>query len=188
MSRASHYCKEFGNFSGAAHVIPPNADNMAASSIEPPFKTREPPHLHHRPLSRPCQTPLSHDKTRESARPASQLHDKAREQSSSIDFDDPTFAPISTIPTTSEFCIPCTPSVPVEDPSIATTRRKQLRLLTIHESLGHLSFTILRSMARCGIIPKELSTVDPPICPGCAYGKAHRLQWRYKDSKNVKSI
>ena len=35
-------------------------------------------------------------------------------------------------------------------------------------------------MARAGLIPKELANVDPPTCPGCAYGKAHRKSWRTK--------
>ena len=43
-------------------------------------------------------------------------------------------------------------------------------------------------MARCGIIPKELGSLDPPTCPGCEYGKAHRLQWRYKGGCSLKSI
>jgi hypothetical protein len=26
--------------------------------------------------------------------------------------------------------------------------------------------------------------IDPPVCPGCAYGKAHRHPWRHKGSRN----
>ena len=43
-------------------------------------------------------------------------------------------------------------------------------------------------MAKCGLIPKDLATVDPPVCPGCAYGKAYRKQWRYKGFCNQKHI
>ena len=43
-------------------------------------------------------------------------------------------------------------------------------------------------MAKCNLIPKDLSTVDPPTCPGCAYGKAHRRPWRHKGIANLKSI
>jgi hypothetical protein len=39
-------------------------------------------------------------------------------------------------------------------------------------------------MAKAGIIPLELSTVDLTTCPGCAYGKAHRRPWRHKGVKN----
>ena len=50
----------------------------------------------------------------------------------------------------------------VEDPHIATLKRNQLRLLTFHEKLGHVSFSVLKLLAKCGIIPKELENVPPP--------------------------
>ena len=86
---------------------------------------------------------------------------------------DDDFEPLKQQPLPSDFCIPCTPEELQTDPNIAATRRKQLRLLTIHETLGHLSFHVLKIMARCGIIPRDLAEVLPPACPGCAYGKAH---------------
>ena len=43
-------------------------------------------------------------------------------------------------------------------------------------------------MALCNLIPRELSIVPPPLCPGCAYGKAYRKQWRYKGTKNLRHI
>ena len=43
-------------------------------------------------------------------------------------------------------------------------------------------------MARAGLIPRDLATVDPPTCPGCAYGKAHKKPWRSKGIRNRKSI
>eukprot|EP00980_Cylindrotheca_fusiformis_P016665 scaffold5012_cov160-Cylindrotheca_fusiformis.AAC.2 len=44
-------------------------------------------------------------------------------------------------------------------------------------------------MAKAGYIPSELANVDPPKCPGCAYGKAHRIPWRHKGAakKNRKT-
>mmetsp|Transcript_41992 Transcript_41992/g.101184 ORF Transcript_41992/g.101184 Transcript_41992/m.101184 type:complete len:1373 (+) Transcript_41992:2978-7096(+) len=70
----------------------------------------------------------------------------------------------------------------VFDPSIAITRRKQHRLFVLHEKYGHLPFSKLQLMARAGMIPKELANIDPPTCPGCSYGKAHRKPWRGKGS------
>ena len=183
MSRASSYSSYFSAFAGAAHVIPNDDDNDVslhqtrenpppAVTDQLPLKTRESPHSR---LSSPLR------KTRESP-------NITREQSTTIPYSSNDFAPIKKTPLSSKFCIPCTPEELQEDPSIAATRRKQLRLLTIHESLGHLSFAVLKLMARCNIIPKDLADVDPPTCPGCAYGKAHRLQWRYKGTKNRKSI
>ena len=63
-----------------------------------------------------------------------------------------------------------------------------MKLLTIHEKLGHLSFAVLKLLAKCGIIARDLADVDPPMCPGCAYGKAHWRPWRHKGSKNVRPI
>jgi hypothetical protein len=68
----------------------------------------------------------------------------------------------------------------LEDPNVAMFKRKQSRLATIHERLGHLSYARLKLMARAGLIPKDLANVDSPTCPGCAYGKAHRRPWRHK--------
>ena len=34
----------------------------------------------------------------------------------------------------------------------------------------------------------DLASVDPPMCPGCAYGKAHRCQWWHKGVHNLKQI
>ena len=168
MSRASAYCSYFGAFAGAIDDSSCSPSSAPLSTCEPPRKTREPPYR---------IRDISSGKTRESS------HDKTRELSSRGDF-----VPIRSTPHSSNFCLPCTSQEIVEDPSILATRRKQLRLLTIHESLGHLSFSVLKLMARCGIIPRELESVDPPTCPGCAYGKAHRLQWRFKGVNNVKTI
>ncbi|MEM7283838.1 MAG: reverse transcriptase domain-containing protein, partial [Pseudomonadota bacterium] len=74
------------------------------------------------------------------------------------------------------------------DPDIIATQRKRQRLATIHERLGHLSFGKLKMMARAGIIPRELANVDPPTCPGCAYGKAQRRAKRVKGIRNRRHI
>ena len=67
-----------------------------------------------------------------------------------------------------------------DDPSRIILHRKQSRLATIHERLGHLSFGKLRLLARARLIPGDLADVPPPQCPGCAYGKAHRKPIRHK--------
>lgn len=64
--------------------------------------------------------------------------------------------------------------LPPEDPSIAATKRNQHRLFVYHERFGHIGFARLKLLARAGLIPRELANVDAPVCPGCAYGKAHR--------------
>ena len=52
-------------------------------------------------------------------------------------------------------------SVIGDDAAVELERKKQSRLLTIHERLGHISFSVLKLMARCGIVPRELTSVDP---------------------------
>ena len=74
------------------------------------------------------------------------------------------------------------------DPDIALYKRKQQRLMNIHEQLGHVSFACLKLLAKAGHIPKELAAVDFPTCPGCAYGKAHRRPWRHKGIKNLQTL
>lgn len=71
-----------------------------------------------------------------------------------------------------------------EDPSLLTLQKKQAKLATIHEQLGHFPFSRLLLMARAGLIPRELAKVPPPKCPGCAYGKAHRKPVRHKGTRS----
>lgn len=74
--------------------------------------------------------------------------------------------------------------IPPDDPAIRSVQNKQHRLSVLHERYGHLSFPKLQLMARSGLIPRELANVEPPTCPGCAYGKAHRKPWRTKGARN----
>ena len=67
-------------------------------------------------------------------------------------------------------------------------RRKQHRLAVLHERFGRLRFPVLKLLARAGLIPKDLANVDPPTCPGYAYGRAHRKPWRSKGIKNRKTL
>ena len=69
------------------------------------------------------------------------------------------------------------------DPNLVILQRKQQVLATIHERLGHLSYSKIKLLARAGLIRSDLANVPPPTCPGCAYGKAHRRPWRHKKKK-----
>ena len=104
-----------------------------------------------------------------------------------IPFQDSDFSPIKTKPVTSKFD-PVPVSLPTQDADVLAMQQKKTRLLMYHEKLGHLSFSVLRLLARAGIIPRDLALVDPPTCPGCAYSKAHWLKWRHKGVKNRKQI
>ena len=69
------------------------------------------------------------------------------------------------------------------DPSNTVIHRKQHRLATNHERLEHLRFYKLKLLARAGLIPTYLSNIEPPTCPGCAYGKSYLHPWCHKTRK-----
>ena len=126
-------------------ITPPASPTTHSPHLSPHGKTRE-------------QTSEGHDKTREQT---PEGHDKTRE------------SPVKKQPIDITFD-PDTESTKILKQAKDTAyQRKQFRLMTIHEQLGHLSFAVLKLMARCGLIPKDLQNVDPLPCPGCAYGKAH---------------
>lgn len=189
MAQAAHYCREFRHFAGAGHIIPDDDSSSSHTSV---------PHSHDKPRecnsSLPLQTLLDkprepHSVSNEPPLKRAKVYDKSREiQHTPIPHVDSDFAPLKQCPLVSPFCSKVSPASLQEDPKIAAYRRKQMRLLTIHERFGHLSFAILKLMARSNLIPSDLANVDPPTCPGCAYGKAHRRPWRSKGARNHKHI
>ena len=104
-------------------------------------------------------------------------------------FNNDYFGPEPVYPIESDFTLPPSSKRAIEeDPAIALVHRKQHKLAVLHECFGHLSFSILKLMARAGLISRELANVDSPTCPGCAYSKAHRNPWRQKGVRNHKSL
>ena len=63
-----------------------------------------------------------------------------------------------------------------------------MRLLTIREILRHTSFHIIRLLCLAYILPSELANVVPPLCPGCSYRRANRINWCRKVKSNLKNI
>ena len=74
----------------------------------------------------------------------------------------------------------------LQDPKIAIEKRKQMRLL--NESLGQTSFHTIRILFLAGILPRDLTNVAPPLCPGCSYGKSNQRTWHQKGNRNLKNI
>lgn len=67
------------------------------------------------------------------------------------------------------------------DYSVNTLSKDQQELLDIHEKTNHcISIKELQLMAKEGKLPNRLSTCNPPLCPSCLYGKAHKRPWRTK--------
>ena len=181
MSRDTKYCMEYKNFAGAAHVIPPDNYSSSHSFFGPsPYKIRE-------STSPSLESSL---KTRRSPSITQLLSsDKTREPYPAIiPGTDADFQPLRSSPLSSKFFKNMNTSTIQEDATIAATRYKQLHLITIHETLGHLSFATLKLMTQCSLISKDLANVDPPICPGCVYGKSRCRQWRHKGIRNRKTI
>ena len=69
-----------------------------------------------------------------------------------LDFD-----PLKYIPVSTSFQPPNIDTLPV-DPKTAAYQRRNFGLLTLHEQLGHLSFSILRLMKICNITPPWFRT------------------------------
>ena len=63
---------------------------------------------------------------------------------------------------------------------VTVSSKDQLELLRIHNKLGHVSFKLLKNMAKQGLIPAMLANIDPPKCPSCIYGKQTKRPWRTK--------
>ncbi len=53
----------------------------------------------------------------------------------------------------------------------------QAKLLCWHHRLSHLPFSMLKTLARNGKIPKRFEKVKKPICAGCLYGKMSQVPW-----------
>lgn len=64
----------------------------------------------------------------------------------------------------------------------------QAELLRWHHRLGHLSFNKIRLLSSLGILPRRLTTVRPPKCPGCIYGAMTKRPWRTKAQSNKGTI
>ena len=182
MTRAASYLSEFKLFAGAGHIIEDDD-----SDTESPMDSIPPPSSY---LLPPLQ-PLKRGQTREHDSHQCSTIDKTREhdvQPCSIPHNDTDFAPIKSVPVSEEFTPPPLTAMGPEDKNIAEYRAKQFRLLTIHESLGHLRFPILQLLAKCGLISRDLHNIKPHTCPGCAYGRQHRKPTRHKGRKNKRKI
>jgi hypothetical protein len=161
---STNHDKEWLAFNGA-HVIPDTDDD----EYDYP---REPDRGHAQDNPREPNPGQTHGKTREL--PPETNNGNPREPSSAhpIPHQATDFEPLKRDAVDTPFDLEGAHER-VDSPETIVYKRKQQRLATIHEKLGHLSFGKLKLMARCHLIPHKLAGVDAPVCPGCAYGKAH---------------
>ena len=164
--------KDWAAFPGATHIISDDL-SLDGETLAPPSPTPSPPNPDTN-LIPPDDISIA-----TSVNSAASIPD-------AVSVDSQQAPPDTPVPT--EFCTEIPDPLPPEDPNIAIYRRKQHRLLVLHERYGHLRFSVLRLLALSNLIPHELAGIDAPTCPGCAYGKAHRKPWRGKGIKNRRRI
>ena len=66
---------------------------------------------------------------------------------------------------------------------------EQQELMSYHQRLGHLPFSLLHRLAQLGLIPRRLVKLKDhaPHCASCSFGQAHRRPWRSKRTKDGKT-
>ncbi len=57
-----------------------------------------------------------------------------------------------------------------------------------HFWLGHLSYDILKQLAKRGEIPCKLKDAVPPKCTGCLFGAMTKVPWRTKGQQNQGTV
>ena len=164
----------FCSFSYSFSLIPPDSPSDSPSISTSPSKSSNT--LMKDSVGKPREDQSS-DKTRE-----------FRSTPTLIPAEPSDFSPLKNKPIQSDFKPSSSPTTIKADADIAAMQRKRFCLLTYHERFGYLSFSVLKLMAQVGLIPRDLANVDPPTCPGCAYGKAIRKKWRHKGMRNNRHI
>lgn len=61
-------------------------------------------------------------------------------------------------------------------------------LIRWHCRLNHLPYSRMRSMMKCGLLPRRLLDVKEPLCVARQYGKLHRRPWRDKGKEPSNTI
>ena len=62
----------------------------------------------------------------------------------------------------------------------------QAELLQWHHCLGHISFSMLKSLAKNGEIPRRLANVKEPKCADCLFGKMTKVPWQTRSKTSSK--
>ena len=70
-----------------------------------------------------------------------------------------------------------------DDAQQLTVENPQADLLRWHYRLGHLSFKLIKAMAKVGLLPKRIATAPTPRCVGCMFSSMMKKPWRTKGTK-----
>ena len=68
--------------------------------------------------------------------------------------------------------------------SLDNMTKEQREFLTLHERIGHPSFTTMQKWSKLGLLPKKYRKITPPMCLSCHLGKQHKVQ-RTTDNKII---
>jgi hypothetical protein len=162
--RVEHFDPDWTAFAGASHIIPDDesTDLPSLSTRAAVPKMREPDDAYDGVDASP--PPLVQTQSNENQRESDCLDPNV------IPFDETDFEQLKDKPIDSEFTLDGADDERHDDDVTIIYKRKQQRLMTIHERLGHISFACLCNLAKAHLIPHELASVNFPTCPGCAYG------------------
>ena len=75
-------------------------------------------------------------------------------------------------------------SIPKTISMLQTDVKEQHDLLWYHNRFGHVSFQVLKSMAKSGVLPERLTRDRVPKCLACLRAKSKRRAWRTKLGKD----
>jgi len=92
-------------------------------------------------------------------------------------------------PVTTQFDLdgPISHVIPDEEERVQEGETNSMKLLKVHQRMGHVSFRRLQVMAKLGLIPKELQSCPIPVCSACLYGKQTRRRWRSRQPAHQQS-
>lgn len=68
--------------------------------------------------------------------------------------------------------------VPIDEGAEVRIRNPTQHMLYLHTRMGHLPFSRLQEMARCGYIDKRLADCKVPHCAACKIAKATKVPWK----------
>jgi hypothetical protein len=77
------------------------------------------------------------------------------------------------------------PPTVIEDEEDQISGNDSADLLQWHHRLNHIMIHKVQTMAKWGLLPKQLSACEIPVCTSCMFGKAIQKPWWTKPTKAI---